>query len=121
MIDYPNVTENYVLIAIDLSNQQDFDADLRAIQQLNFARNLERTGNKSIFFIIKEVKETIQDFSEGTVKVFSLKYCILIHNMTQYHSVNVKLSNSQLNKLKSARKDAAKCNSKTIINQDWCQ
>ena len=30
------------MIAIDLSKQQALDADPKAIQQINFARNLER-------------------------------------------------------------------------------
>ena len=40
--------------------------------------------------------------------------------MTQYDSLNVKLSNSQLNKLKSAIKNETILNSfKTIIKCDW--
>ena len=33
--------------------------DLQTIQQINFTQNLECTGNKTMLFIIKEVKETI--------------------------------------------------------------
>ena len=44
------------------------DADLKIIQQINFSRNLE--NNATIFFIIQEAKETVLDFSKGTVKVF---------------------------------------------------
>ena len=57
---------------IDLSKQQELDADPKAIQQINFTGNLAWEGNASIkmFFIIEEAKETILDFSEGTVKVF---------------------------------------------------
>ena len=36
--------------------------------------------------------------------------------MTQYNSLNVKLSNSQLNKLKSAIKSAITRNCKSIVN-----
>ena len=39
------VTENCIMIAIDLSKQQDFDADPRAIQQINFTANLDGTVN----------------------------------------------------------------------------
>ena len=54
------------MIAIDLSKQQALDADRKAIQQINFSGNLE---NKStIFFIIEITKETVLDFSQGTVK-----------------------------------------------------
>ena len=58
------------MFAIDLSKQQVLDADPRAIQQINFTANLDRTGNTTMFFIIEEAKETILDFSRGTVKVF---------------------------------------------------
>ena len=57
------------IIAIDLSKQQALDADPRAIQQINFTANLDRAGNTTMFFIIEEAKETVLDFSQGTVKV----------------------------------------------------
>ena len=55
--------------ATDLSKQQALDADPRAIQQINFTANLYRAGNTRIYFILEETKETILDFSRGTVKV----------------------------------------------------
>ena len=39
--------------------------------------------------------------------------------MTQYNSLNVGLSNSQLNKLKSAIKNETDVFFKTIIKYDW--
>ena len=51
------------MIAIDLSRHNGLDADPRAIQQINFAANLDRAGNTTIFFISKEAKETIFKFS----------------------------------------------------------
>ena len=56
------------MIAIDLSKQQVLDADHRAIQEINFAANLDRAGNTRFYFILEEVKETIFEFSQGTVK-----------------------------------------------------
>ena len=53
------------MIAIDLSKQQAPDADPEAI---NFAGNLEQQA--TTLFIIEEAKETVLDFSQGTVKVF---------------------------------------------------
>ena len=44
---------DYKMIAIDLSKQQALDVDPRAIQQINFTA----------------AKETVLDFSQGTVKV----------------------------------------------------
>ena len=57
------------MIAIDLNKQQTLDADPRAIQQTNFTTNLERARNTKMFFIIEQAKETVLDFSQGTVKV----------------------------------------------------
>ena len=68
LLDYSYFKENYKMIAIDLSKQQALDVDPRAIQQINFTANLDRAGNTVIFFIIEEAKETVLDFSQGTVK-----------------------------------------------------
>ena len=57
LLDYPYFKENYKMIAIDLSRQNELDADPRAIQQINFTGNLDRAGNTTIFFIIEEAKK----------------------------------------------------------------
>ena len=57
------------MIAIDLSEQQGLDADPKAIQQLSITANLDRAGNTRIYFILEEAKETVFEFSQGTVKV----------------------------------------------------
>ena len=49
--------KNYEMTAIDLS------------QQINFTVNLDRTENTTLFFITEEAKETVLNFSKGTVKV----------------------------------------------------
>ena len=69
LLDYSYFKENYKMIAIDLSRQNELDADPRAIQQINFTANLDKAGNTTIFFIIEEAKETVFEFSQGTVKV----------------------------------------------------
>ena len=69
LLDYSYFMDNYKMIAVDLSKQQALDADPRAIQQINFTANLDRAGNTRVYFILKEAKETIIDFSQGTVKV----------------------------------------------------
>ena len=61
--------DTYKMIAVDLSKQQALVADPRAIQQINFTANLDRAGNTRVYFILEEAKETILDFSQGTVKV----------------------------------------------------
>ena len=57
------------MFAIDLSKQQALDADPSAFQQINFTANLDRGINTRTFFIFNEAKETILEFSQGTVKV----------------------------------------------------
>ena len=68
LVDYPYFKKSYKLIAVDLSEQQKVDADPKAIQQINFTGNLDRAEGSTMFFIIKEAKETVLDFSKGTVK-----------------------------------------------------
>ena len=69
LLDYAYFRDIYKMIAIDLSKQEALDADPKAIQQINITENLDRAGNTRIFFILEEAKETVLDFSQGTVKV----------------------------------------------------
>ena len=62
------------MIAVDLSKQQALDFDPKAIQQINFTANLDRAGNTRIYFILKEAKETVLDFSQETVKVLKMRF-----------------------------------------------
>ena len=55
--------------AKDLSKQEALDTDLKAMQQINFTGNLRIADNRVLFFINEEAKETILDFSRGTMKV----------------------------------------------------
>ena len=55
---------SYKMIVIDVSKQQARDANLKAIQQINFTGNLDGAGGAAMFFIIKEAKETIIEFSQ---------------------------------------------------------
>ena len=73
LLDYPYFANTYKMIAVDLSKQQALDADPRAIQQINFTAILDRAGNTRVYFIIEEAKDTILDFSQGTVKVLQTK------------------------------------------------
>ena len=72
LLDYPYFANTYKMVAVDLSRQQVLDADPRAIQQINFTANLDRDGNTRVYFILEEAKETILDFSKGTVKVLQI-------------------------------------------------
>ena len=81
------------------------DADPKAIERTNFTANQYRAGNTTMFFIIEEMKKNILHFSERTVKLFCFN--IILYKMTQYNTLNVKLSNSQLSKIKSRIKNGA--------------
>ena len=67
------IKKYYKLIATDLSKQQKLDADQKAIQQINFTRNLDRAlqveQGSTMFFITEEAKEIVLDFSKGRVKI----------------------------------------------------
>ena len=67
LLDYSYFEKYFKLIAIDLSKQQKLDADPKAIQQINFTGNLNQAEGATIFFITDEAKETILNFSKGTV------------------------------------------------------
>ena len=69
MLDYSYFEETYEMVAIDLSKQQALDDDRKTIQQINFTANLDGAWNARIYFILEEAKETVFDFSQGTVKV----------------------------------------------------
>ena len=67
LLDYDYFKKNYQLIAVDLSKQREFDADPRAIQQIEFIGMLKTRSN--IFTILEKSKETILEFYKGTAKV----------------------------------------------------
>ena len=77
LLDYAYIKDDYKMIAIDLSKQQTLDAGPRAIQQINFTVKLDRANNTRIFFILEEAKETVLDFTQGTVKVLHICYRIV--------------------------------------------
>ena len=74
----------YKMIAIDLSKQQPLDADPKAIQQINFTANLDREINTRFYFILEEAKETVFQFSQGTVKFYE-------HNFIECNFIKYKI------------------------------
>ena len=70
LLDYNCFKNYYKMIVIGLSKQQEPESDPKVMQQISFTGNLDRAGQIPVFFIIEEVKETISDFSQGTVKIF---------------------------------------------------
>ena len=70
LLDYNYFREPYKIMAINLSKQEELDSDPKAVQHINFTGNLDRAKGLTTLFILEEVKETVSDFSQGTVKVF---------------------------------------------------
>ena len=56
LLDYIYFENYYKMIVVDLSKQHALDADPKAIQQIDFTANLDRTGNTRIYFIVEEAK-----------------------------------------------------------------
>ena len=69
LLDYLYLKNYSKMIAVDLSKRQALDADPKAIQQINFTANSDRSGNTRFYFILEEAKETVSEFSQGTIKV----------------------------------------------------
>ena len=69
LLDYIYLKIYYKLNVVDLRKQQALDADTKAIQQINFTSNLDTARNTRIYFILEETKETVLDFSQGTLNV----------------------------------------------------
>ena len=62
-------------MAIDLSKTQKLDVDPKAIKGINLIGNFK--SNAAIAFIVEKAKESVLDFSKGTVKVLEF-YFVLI-------------------------------------------
>ena len=67
LLDYQYFKDHYNLIAIDLSKQKELDADLRAIQQIEFYGILK--SNSLLYTVSEKSKETMLQFSKRTAKV----------------------------------------------------
>ena len=69
LLDYIYFKNYCKMIAVDLSTQQELDADPKAIQQIHFIANVDREENARFYFILEEEKEIVFEFLQGTVKV----------------------------------------------------
>ena len=67
MLDYQYFKDHYQLIAVDLSKQNELDANPRASQQIEFYGKL-RTDSQ-VGTVLEKSKETVIEFSKGTAKV----------------------------------------------------
>ena len=57
LLEYNYFGNYYNMIGTDLSKQQAHDADLKAMQQINFTGNLNQGEGATIFFINEEAKK----------------------------------------------------------------
>ena len=77
LLDYIYFQNYYRMIAVDLSKQQVLDVDPKVDQQFNFTANLHRAGSTRFYFIPEEAKETVFQFSQGTVKVLQVQFSVI--------------------------------------------
>ena len=68
LLDFNYFLKHYKLVAVDLSNQKELDADPRAIQPIEFKYMLGT--DSTTYWVLEKSKETILEFYKGTVKVY---------------------------------------------------
>ena len=66
-MDFAYFEKKCRLIPADLSKQKALDADSRAIQQIIFTGKTDNAIR--VYYILEQSKETMLEFSKGTVKV----------------------------------------------------
>ena len=88
-------------MAVDLSRQKELDAYPKSIQQIEFVGQLKKVNNAInnpesilILMILEKIKEKRLKFSQGSLTVW--------WKIANYQEATVKLTNTQLNRLKSA-------------------
>ena len=64
---------HYKMIAIDLSKQQESDADPKAMQQINFTKNLDKAGQITMFSSLKKQKK------KKHFRLFTRKYKSIVN------------------------------------------
>ena len=77
VLDYDYIKNHYRLIAVDLSRQKELDADPKAIQQIDFLRQLKNvveinadgTESNFILTILEKIKALRLTFSQGSLRV----------------------------------------------------
>ena len=84
-----------------MSKQKALDADPRAIQQIVFQGVAGGTDGTKIrlYTLLEKLKERLLEFYKGAAKI------LWVIKMVEYNKVNDKLSDSQLNKMKSSTKN----------------
>ena len=104
------------MIVMDLSKQQELDADPKAMQPINFTGYLDQAWNTIMFFITEKAKVTILDLLQGTINALYLYFPSIEFwsKMTKYNTLNVTLTNLQLSQLKSGMKNGTQVTSNVV-------
>ena len=76
LLDYIYFKNYYKTTAIALSKQKALDADMKATTEINFTPNLDLGGQTGMFFIIKEKREIVLDFSQRILRW--LWFCFIL-------------------------------------------
>ena len=84
------------MFVVDLNKQQALDSDPKAVQKIKFTANLDTAGNTRIYFILGEAKETVLDFSQGTVKILWMCYRMQLNTISSNNLIfiNIKWHNT---------------------------
>ena len=90
LLDYSYFKDHDKMIAVDLSKQQVFQADPRAIEQINFMANLDRARNTTMLFITEEAKETVLNFNNVLYYWRSKRNCFDLFTRNRKSVVNAK-------------------------------
>ena len=70
LIDYDYYVKDCNIAAINLKQQAILDSDPKAVQQIELIYKLGNNLRAHILIILEKEKETVLEFSEGTVKVY---------------------------------------------------
>ena len=70
MLDYQYFKDHYNLIEVNLSKQEELDADSRAVQQIEFYGMLKT--NSQVCSVLEKSKETMLEFYKGRSKALSI-------------------------------------------------
>ena len=68
LLDFNYFDKHYKLVTVDLSKQNELDADPIAIQQIEFKYMLGT--DSTIYWVLEKPKEAILEFYKGTIKVY---------------------------------------------------
>ena len=99
----------YIIITVDLSRQKKLDADLKTIQQIDFFEQLKKLDNNGNAILNADDKQSmfvlmiLEKINKNSTNILSRKSNNLIKD-ENYEKAGVKLTNTQLNKLKPEQK-----------------